>query len=418
MALNNRRRLVAWHWHCLLLLTLLPGAPACPARDARPPERSSMSLTPTCAEDSVLLQPHVLLHGEISLTTGPDPVLECVDQATESAGKHNEQMQALEKAVNFHRSGIRRLVEWGKTAANFVVFYRGDAPSSEAGDVILDEKHKLKSRASAEYLIQRLRDEMHVAIVANVLQIAAGLGKSDPQLAWEEIAPAYASLKQLTGAAEARRILDCLSDWSKQLTADPNTYRQRPWTIAQRRERVKLIMTACMNTDPVIQEIKAQVHKYNHRSKLMLATSRVVKTTLEIAALTPTIVSPAAQVAEFFYVMATGGPEEDKLLKELYLDKRLTSRGKAISEKAQLALENYELAMLTRNPVLLAACQSIIRQMSGIDGAYTILADQDIEALEPATFRVRLKLKHADGRAAPRDSQPASVVESRLLLAN
>ena len=62
--------------------------------------------------------------------------------------------------------------------------------------------------------------------------------------------------------------------------------------------------------------------------------------------------------------MATGGPEQAKLLKELYLDKRFESRWKVLNEEAHLAVENYQVAILTHNPVLLAYSESVVSQMT------------------------------------------------------
>ena len=77
--------------------------------------------------------------------------------------------------------------------------------------------------------------------------------------------------------------------------------------------------------------------------------------------------------------MATGGAEEDKMLRELYLDKRLDSRSQVIAEKSHLALENYQIAKLTKNPVLLAYCESVIKQMTGPDAVRSVLRKSVLE---------------------------------------
>lgn len=71
--------------------------------------------------------------------------------------------------------------------------------------------------------------------------------------------------------------------------------------------------------------------------------------------------------------MATGGPESCKLLKELYLDKRFESRCKVISEEAHMAIDNYQMALMTRNPVLLACSESLLGQMIGEMGVKEIM---------------------------------------------
>ncbi|MCC7529429.1 MAG: hypothetical protein IT342_12970 [Candidatus Melainabacteria bacterium] len=104
-----------------------------------------------------------------------------------------------------------------------------------------------------------------------------------------------------------------------------------------------------------------------------MVTSQVLQTGLGVAALTPSFIGPGAKVALLSYVMATGGPESCKLLKELYLDKRFESRCKVISEEAHMAIDNYQIAVMTRNPVLLACSESLLGQMIGEMGVKEIM---------------------------------------------
>src|SRR5262249_37117353 len=101
------------------------------------------------------------------------------------------------------------------------------------------------------------------------------------------------------------------------------------------------------------------------KSKIAMATSQVAQTTLGTASLAPSFFGPAAKVALLSFVMATGGPESCKLMKELYLDKRFESRLKVITEEAHLAVENYQTAVLTHNVPLLAFSESMIAEMAG-----------------------------------------------------
>src|SRR5205085_1048957 len=107
------------------------------------------------------------------------------------------------------------------------------------------------------------------------------------------------------------------------------------------------------------------LHKYNHMSRAKRAAGHVMETALGAAALAPNVIGSGAQVGLMFFEMATGGPEDTKLLKELYLNKRFDSRFSTINEETHLALNNYQLAVLTHNPVLLAYSQYWLQQLAG-----------------------------------------------------
>jgi hypothetical protein len=101
--------------------------------------------------------------------------------------------------------------------------------------------------------------------------------------------------------------------------------------------------------------------------------------------------------------MATGGPEQCKLLKELYLDKRFESRWKVLNEEAHLAVDNYQVAVLTRNPVLLACAESVVCQMSSPDTVTRVFGTRIVsDTLVPPDSEV----DPGTAVAASRDSVP------------
>lgn len=134
-------------------------------------------------------------------------------------------------------------------------------------------------------------------------------------------------------------------------------------------------MEASVATDPVSQQIINYLHEYNNVSKLNRGSQKLVRTTLSLASLSPTLVAPAAQAAIFAWVMASGGSEEDKLLKEVYLGRSLETRKKAIYERANLALDYYQMSLLTKNPALLQCCRSLVKQMAGDVSSQSVLSE-------------------------------------------
>jgi len=343
---------------------------------------------------NVLMTPHVkleegtVLQAGVEITDKKDENATIIDELVNTAQEKHPRTETLDKKVKTHNSGHRKVIAKSFDALNYVFGYRGSTPSSEMGDVILEEKKKLKSKGSAEWLSQQHRDEVELAVVATAMDLAAALGGSfsDANEDKSQATVAYESLKELVGEELARKTVVEFRSWAKR-PSTVSTFDGKVWSISQRQEKQKAIMQICKDTDPVIKDVVDAVHKYNGHGKLYLATARTIKTSLGIASMSPTVVAPASQIALFFYTMATGGDEEDKMLREIYLDKRLASRSTLISEKSHLALDRYQIAKLTKNPILMTYCENVVKHMTGSPAVPSILgpASQAANALTPAS---------------------------------
>lgn len=305
------------------------------------------------------------LVGSVDYSDPYESVTYHIDELLEEALVRDPRSEALEKAVDHYRKPIQRVIAEGKDATNYVIPYRGFGPSKEAGNLILDEDVKIKSKAAAEYARQKQVDEMHLKVVSSMMQIAMGLGMDD-QIRGEEITESgVSSLGDLVGRESAERTKLKLTALVASMNIPDEVYDQQMWDVHQKQDKQREILELSLEDDPVLHQIKKHLHKYNKRSKAMMVTSSVVQTLLGAASLTPTFIGPAAKTALVTFIMATGGPEQAKLMKELYLDKRLESRWKVLNEETHLALDNYQLAILTRNPVLLGCSESVVGQMIG-----------------------------------------------------
>jgi hypothetical protein len=114
----------------------------------------------------------------------------------------------------------------------------------------------------------------------------------------------------------------------------------------------------------VVDLMTKRLHKYNHRNKYLQVTAKALYATMGVAAFTPTLAAPIAETTLLTFMMVTGGPEQDKLLKEVYLSKCLQSRANFLNEEAHLAVDCYDTAVLTKNERLLACSKDLIRQMT------------------------------------------------------
>jgi hypothetical protein len=78
--------------------------------------------------------------------------------------------------------------------------------------------------------------------------------------------------------------------------------------------------------------------------------------------------------------MATGGPEDYKLLTELYLDKRMECRWKRLNQESAQAINAYNNAVMTKNPVLLGLSESFISVMGGEETSSRIIGNHRLVA--------------------------------------
>lgn len=308
----------------------------------------------------------VNLKGLISVYEGPSPD-QLVGGLVNAAIQKADAEQDLDKK-NKQMSGlVHKAMNGAKMSAHFVIEYRGFEMSSEAADIILGEKLKLKSQSATEFAAQKRADELHAKVFSSLLQIGQGLGMQDPQQRAKAVAAGYEPLKQIVGAEAADEALKSLKAWSNQLAVPGTIFEQSPWTVMDLQGKTEELLRESAQTDPVMSLVKRALHKYNGHSKFALGAAKVINTSLNLAMLSPTVVAPIANILQFVYQMSTGGPEDYKLLTELYLDKRLESRWKRLNQEASQAVNAYNNAVMTRNPVLLGLSESFISAMGGED---------------------------------------------------
>lgn len=292
----------------------------------------------------------------------------------------------LDKAVAHYNTSSAQFFATAKDAVNWIVPYRGFDPSSTAADVILDQQIKVKDKGSAEYARQRLVDDIHPQLVTKLLQLALAEGTADPVEREELVKNATNSLAGLVGPERAQLTAERLHDWKK-LEVPRGAYATvAHWDVETFDTKVKQITKLAMDGDPQMARIVKALNKFDHVNPAAKAVSKPISTGLAIAEFAaPGYFIPSIIYAlDFAFVMSTGGPEENKLIKELYYDKRAESRYRAISSEAQMALAQYQNAANSQNPVLMVCCESVIAQLVGAENVQdvlgrTLLAHQTVE---------------------------------------
>lgn len=267
-----------------------------------------------------------------------------VDKLVDLAVVNNVNVKLANEAVAHYSTKLQKLVMEGKDLFNYLIPYRGFMPSSEAADIILDEKIKLKSLSAAQYQQQKLIDEAHLSLMVNIFQLAM---TGDPT-----------NLKAQIGDSPTSTVIAVLDQYKNQAVANS------VWDIQTRQDKLKLILKTAIEKDETIKEIVEKLHKYNQHSSLSRFMSHAIPIILGVVGLAPDMAGPAAKGAMVSYLMVTGGQEQDKLVKEVYLDKRLESRVNLLSEEAHLALEGIQLGRSTNNPALYNVSMSLIEQMT------------------------------------------------------
>jgi hypothetical protein len=264
-----------------------------------------------------------------------------------------------------HKSAKEGAIYKSKSMLNYMLGYRAFGPSAEAADLILDEHSKLKSADAKKYYLQQEVDQGHLMTVSNILQLGMGLGTSDSIDVRRMTNASLTALRALVGDSETDEILKTLKSLREAERLSGAVQSHGLWTLGDRAGKVDRIVQSALACDPVITDLKKTVHRYNRHGKVLLRSMGALQAALHVAAFTPTFAAPAAETASFLLVMSTGGPEQDKLLREMYLSKRLESRTRMITDKARMAVDAYNAALMADNSVLLASAQALVRQMAG-----------------------------------------------------
>lgn len=298
-----------------------------------------------------------------------------LDRLLDKALDNDPKSKELDRLVNKYRTPKERAIANTKDGFDYMIPYRGFGPSKEAGNVVLGENVKIKSRSAAEYARQSHIDEKHLLIVTNVMHLAMGMGMSDRDQGNPICNEAIRSLNQLVGEEETTKTIQLLSTWLTNLEVSDSVYERPVWNILDKSTKFRRVLVRSLDEDPVVRQVVKQVHKYNQKSKFAMVSASIIETALGAASLTPMFIGPAAKIALLTFIMSTGGPELSKVMKELYLDKRLESRFAVFSEETHLALESYQLGILTRNPLLLAMSESLINEMVGPETTKQVLGN-------------------------------------------
>ncbi|HEY9792622.1 MAG TPA: hypothetical protein V6D22_19635 [Candidatus Obscuribacterales bacterium] len=316
-------------------------------------------------------QVHRRITGYISKTDGRTPFERSFDQLVAAAKTRDASYVRYKNTADHFANRRRRIITRLADTLDYTLMYRGVSPSSEAGDVILSEKNKVKGFASARYMQQKVGDDLSLKLSALTLQMATDSGNRSGTTSAAGGGTAYAQVVKLAGASAASKMQQAIAELPP---CTPPAGASTVWSVTQLQTLVDRATAAAARRDHISEEIRSDVGHFAYHKKGTEKTHKTVRVALSAASLSPTIVGPACQATLFGYLACTGGPEQSKLLKELYLNKRLTGRAQLLSEQSRLALETYEQGLMTGNGVMIAAAKQMIIHLTGENTAQTLLS--------------------------------------------
>jgi hypothetical protein len=305
------------------------------------------------------------------------------------------QYRKAEAAVEHYRKVAARAYRAARDAANYTVPYRGFSMSKEGATVLMDKVKKLNNLQAAEYVRQKMQDEMHPKITGAVLQIAMGLGTTDKSESQRMVEDGSESLKKLVGEEQAQKTVDLLVEWKNQLTVPESAFKKKHWDVTSFQTGFEQATKKAAATDPILLNEGKKIKKYNY-SRLSSCAAGLLQAGLSIGTVATAGALPAAfSLIDTGFTMATGGPESCKILKEVYYGQDLNVRRKRISDEVTLALTNYQTALLTHNPALLACSEAVLAQLVGQKGVSNIVgADLVNEVKLDQPIQISGKVKH------------------------
>ncbi|HEY9792623.1 MAG TPA: hypothetical protein V6D22_19640 [Candidatus Obscuribacterales bacterium] len=307
------------------------------------------------------------LHGSIALTKPassqpPSDFMTVVRRLQNQALSHNAKYRSYVGQLHKESTSKERAKARASDMANYAMLFKGVSPSTEGGEAILKAKLPAKNVAAAAFGKQQMEDQVQRQVVSQMLEMAMGMGNENGAGS-QQLNHADRMLRQTAGAAAATASAQFLRSISNTKAVDATGLSQ--WSAQSTQANVATAVKIAAGRDAVIAAIKQEVHHYNRHKKGALGAQRVTRTALSAASLTPSIVGPVAQVLLFGEILGTGGTEQDKLLKELYIDKRLESRIGLLTDLSHMAIYYHHVGVSTHNKVLEASSRSLLTSLVG-----------------------------------------------------
>lgn len=307
----------------------------------------------------------------VEFAPSKDPFEEAINTAAITAMERDpEVLQADQNLFKMQGSG-QSAKEMSKNFLHYLLNYRGVGPSSAGANALMERKIKASSTLSAELKWEKAVDEKYVSTVNACAELADALDREDAADRAQALSDAKANLNLLVGEEETNKLVDKFQNLKATLPAtlpDPGSL-----GVAAERARIRTLEEAVIKQDPILSATAQKLAKYTVTTKTEVVTG-AVQTALGVAGLAPSLIGPCAQLVKTAFILSTGGSEENKLYKEVFLFKRIEVRARTISQLSSTAVRSYHMACMTKRPLLAAYAQSLMSKMTDADTVSKIVS--------------------------------------------
>ena len=266
-----------------------------------------------------------------------------------------------------------------KSLVDYVFDTRGADWSTEAAEIIVQCKSQFESESSNKYLDFAYRTDLRWQIDCLIAKIADEISLTNTSAdkdSSQDISQNIATLSKLIGEDRTYKIINWLT--IDLMAPESAIYdKTKPPDISNTLDLHSQILASAINQDPLLKKAKTELDPYLSKTKKQQLATKIAYSSLGIAAFVPNLLAPIAETTLISTMMSNGGPEQDKLLKELYLAKQIALREAMLDRETNLALHCYSLGLASKNSALLKYSQALSEYISG----------HSIKALNPSDRR-------------------------------
>lgn len=333
----------------------------------------------------------------VEFAPSKDPFEEAINTAAIVAMERDpEVVDADNKLYKMQGTG-QNAKEISKNFLHYLLNYRGVGPSSSGANALMERKINSSSTLAAELKWEKAVDEKYVSTVNACAELADALDREDAAERDQALADATANLNLLVGEEEAAKLVTKFKNLKASL---PNTIPNAgSLGVAAERARIRTLEEAVIKQDPILSTTTQKLAKYTVTTKTEVVTG-AIQSALGVAGLAPSLIGPCAQLVKTAFILSTGGSEENKLYKEVFLFKRIEVRARTISQLSSTAVRSYHMACLTKRPLLAAYSQSLMSKMTDKDTVEKIVSGNlDTRIASPTTPAAALVMEANKAKA-------------------
>lgn len=307
----------------------------------------------------------------VEFAPATDPFEEAINSAAIVAMERDSELVEADNKLYTMQGKSQSAKEISRNFLHYLLNYRGVGPSSASANALMERNINTSSVLAAELKWEKSVDEKYVSTVNAASELAEAMDLPEGSEMEKAIEDAKANLAELVGIDEANNLVNKFKALKKVLPK--STPQLKNATVAKERASVRALEESIIKQDPILSEVAEKLNKYAVKKRTEVLTG-AVQSALGVAGLAPSILGPCAQLAKTAFILSTGGSEENKLYKEVFLFKRIEVRTRTISQLSSTAVRSYNFACLTNRPFLAAYAQSLMNKMADKETVDKIIA--------------------------------------------